>query len=101
MIAFSFIRQFLSLLPEQFGMMGEVLTKYINLNLMYLLAFSLYITFAAAIMMKLILSYYLFGIDSSLYSLINTLIVFLDGFSIQETKVFTVEETFETVQLSA
>jgi len=82
MIAFSFIRQFLSLFPEQFGMMGELIKKYINMNLIYMLCFSMYITFAVAIMMKLILSYYLYGIDSSIYSLINTLIVFLDGFSI-------------------
>lgn len=99
MIAFSFIRQFLSLFPEGFGMIGNLLTNYINLNLMYLLAFSLYITFAVAIMLKLILSYYLFGIDSSQYSMINTMIVFIDGFSIQQTEVYTIPETFETVQM--
>jgi len=50
-------------------------------------------------MLKLILSYYLFGIDSSQYSMINTMIVFIDGFSIQQTEVYTIPETFETVQM--
>ena len=82
LMAFSFIRQFLALFPEQFGLMSNLIMKYINLNLFFLLSFSLYITFAVATMMHIILSYFLFGLDSYAYSLINTMIVFIDGFSI-------------------
>ncbi len=82
LMAFSFIRQFLALFPEQFGLMSNLIIQYINLNLFYLLSFSLYITFAVATVMHLILSYFLFGLDSYAYSLINTMIVFIDGFSI-------------------
>ena len=63
-------------------MMSNLIINYINLKLLYLLTFSLYITFAVATMMHLILSYFLFGLDSYAYSLINTMIVFIDGFSI-------------------
>lgn len=58
------------------------------------LFFSIFLTVAVTIMAHLLLGYYAFGMNNVLFTLVSTIMVFLDGFLVYDQFFLTIPETF-------
>ena len=98
MASITFISRLSAVSPKIFG----GITAYIDFTmgsnrLLQIVGVSLYNTFAVAVFTTFLYGYYQLKAADVLYSMVRTLLLFINGFYLQTNDVFLHRETFESV----
>lgn len=80
MASITFISRMAAMAPGIFGALTEYLNFAFNSRIMQTVLFSFYLTFSVAVFSSYIFAHYQLKVDNKIYSLVRTLLLFINGF---------------------